>query len=88
MNRDEWPYDTPPGELPHLPPWVVAPDEFFKAVELERLLNRRRDELGRDHVYFTRFGRPLDDVIPDGVEVLPFADDDEDEHCDGGVCFT
>lgn len=64
------------------------PEEFWKAVELERLLIKRRLELGRDPVYFTRFGRPLDEVIPDGVDALPLAMDDDAGDCDGGVCFT
>lgn len=62
------------------------PELFEKACDLEDLLNRRRDELGKDHVYLTRFARPLRQAIPDGVDLLPMADDDAD--CDGGWCFT
>jgi hypothetical protein len=42
------------------------PEEFRKACELEDTLNARRDELGKDHVYLTRHGRPLRDVIRGG----------------------
>jgi hypothetical protein len=68
-----------------------SPDQFQKAVELENLLNGRRDELGRDHVYFTRFGKPLAEAIPevsededlDGWEIL-----DDGASCDNGFCMT
>jgi PP-loop superfamily ATP-utilizing enzyme len=62
----------------------TEPELFARACALEELLNDRRDMLGRDHVYLTRFGRPLDKAIPDGVNVLPF---DEGE-CDSGWCMT
>lgn len=47
------------------------PEEFEKACQLEDLLNERRDELGKDHVYLTRFARPLREAIPGG---RPLAD--------------
>lgn len=64
---------------------------FRKSVELERLLNERRDTLGKDHVYLTRFGRPLDEAI--GEAQTPLFEGDgltagEFETCDEGVCFT
>jgi hypothetical protein len=64
------------------------PEEFAKACDLEDLLNARRDTLGKDHVYLTRHGRPLRDVIPEGVDLLPIADDDGDGSCDSGWCMT
>jgi hypothetical protein len=64
----------------------TEPDLFARACALEGLLNERRDMLGRDHVYLTRFGRPLDEAIPDGVDVLPF--DEGDAGCDSGWCMT
>ncbi|MCD0483452.1 phosphoadenosine phosphosulfate reductase [Streptacidiphilus sp. ASG 303] len=64
------------------------PELFEKACQLEELLNRRRDELGKDHVYLTRFGKPLRDAIPDGVDTLPFEIDDGDGLCDSGWCMT
>jgi hypothetical protein len=68
-----------------------SPEQFQRAVELEDLLNERRDELGRDHVYFTRFGKRLEDAIPDVVDpadVWKFPGFDDDAHCDNGYCMT
>ncbi|MEU3096884.1 phosphoadenosine phosphosulfate reductase [Streptomyces sp. NPDC006967] len=63
------------------------PELFAKACQLEDVLNERRDTLGKDHVYLTRFGRPLREAIPDGVDVLPMFDE-ADGACDSGYCFT
>lgn len=63
------------------------PELFEKSCQLEDLLNRRRDELGKDHVYLTRFGRPLREAIPDGVDLLPMFDE-ADGLCDSGWCMT
>ncbi|MFE0651010.1 phosphoadenosine phosphosulfate reductase [Streptomyces sp. NPDC059534] len=63
------------------------PEEFEKACQLEELLNKRRDELGKDHVYLTRFNRPLRDAIPDGVDLLPMFDE-SGGLCDSGWCMT
>ncbi|MFG2976247.1 phosphoadenosine phosphosulfate reductase [Streptomyces sp. NPDC048331] len=63
------------------------PDLFEKSCQLEELLNARRDELGKDHVYLTRFGRPLREAIPDGVDLLPIFDE-ADGLCDSGWCMT
>lgn len=63
------------------------PELFWRSVELERLLNRRRDMLGKDHVYFTRFGRPLDEAIAEAQPSL-FSDHGGVETCDSGSCFT
>ncbi|MFJ4915886.1 phosphoadenosine phosphosulfate reductase [Streptomyces sp. NPDC088726] len=65
----------------------TEPDLFEKSCQLEELLNRRRDELGKNHVYLTRFGQPLRKAIPDGVDVLP-GFDDVDGLCDSGWCMT
>ncbi|MBM9504825.1 phosphoadenosine phosphosulfate reductase [Actinacidiphila acididurans] len=65
----------------------TEPDLFERACQLEDLLNTRRDELGKDHVYLTRFNRPLREAIPDGVDVL-FDTDDIDTGCDSGWCMT
>ncbi|MFI9203916.1 phosphoadenosine phosphosulfate reductase [Streptomyces sp. NPDC053048] len=62
------------------------PELFEKACHLEELLNRRRDALGKDHVFLTRFGKPLRKAIPDGVDTLPF--DEFDTGCDSGWCMT
>ncbi|WP_432111395.1 phosphoadenosine phosphosulfate reductase [Streptomyces sp. YPW6] len=63
------------------------PDLFEKSCQLEELLNERRDVLGKDHVYLTRFGRPLREAIPDGVDLLPMFDE-ADGACDSGWCMT
>ncbi|MGQ4514863.1 phosphoadenosine phosphosulfate reductase [Streptomyces sp. DW26H14] len=63
------------------------PELFAKACQLETLLNERRDALGKDHVYLTRFGRPLADAVHDGVDVLPGMEA-IDGLCDSGWCMT
>ena len=63
------------------------PAVFEKACQLEDRLNRTRDELGKDHVWLTRFNRPLREAIPDGVDLLPMFDE-ADGACDSGYCFT
>ena len=62
------------------------PELFAKSCELEALLNDRRDELGKDHVYLTRFNRPLDQVIGHDLPLVDF--DEADGACDSGHCFT
>lgn len=60
------------------------PDLWEKACQLEDTLNERRDVLGKDHVYLTRFGVPLRDAIDTTQELLPLAD----EGCDNGWSMT
>lgn len=64
------------------------PDQFRAARDLENLLNERRARLGKDPVYLTGYGKPLDQAIPAGHDVLPFDPHDQDAMCDAGVCFT
>ncbi|WP_043264730.1 phosphoadenosine phosphosulfate reductase [Streptomyces sp. CT34] len=66
----------------------TAPELFAKSCQLETLLNERRAKLGKDPVYLTRFGKPLDRAIPDGWDTLPFDEWDETGLCDSGRCFT
>lgn len=63
------------------------PELFEKSCQLEELLNQRRDELGKDHVFLTRFNKPLREAIPDGVDLLPIFDE-ADGLCDSGWCMT
>lgn len=63
------------------------PDLFDRSVELERVLNQRRDTLGKDPVWLTRYGRPLDEVIGEPEALLP-GFDDADGECDSGWCWT
>jgi hypothetical protein len=62
------------------------PALFGRACALEDLLNTRRDTLGKDHIYLSRYGTPLRTIVPD-TQVLPFGDD-ADGGCDSGWCFT
>lgn len=63
------------------------PALFAQSVALEKMLNERRDALGRDRVYFTRFGRPLQEAIHVEQQGLPFDAPDTDS-CDEGYCWT
>ncbi len=71
---------------------VDEPQLFERAAALEDLLNARRDERGKDHVYLTRFARPLREVVPAGVQALPFDLTDPADPalggCDSGWCAT
>lgn len=64
------------------------PERFAKSVALERLLIQRRVARNKPPVYLSGYGRPLDEVVRDDVELLPMADDDADGMCDSGGCFT
>lgn len=64
------------------------PDLFWQSVELERLLNERRDVLRKDHVYLTRFARPLDEAIGEAQTQLPGFESIGETGCDEGYCFT
>lgn len=64
----------------------AEPELFHAAVALEALLNERRDTLGKDHVYLTRFAMPLDRAVGDGTQ-LAF-DFGGPESCDEGYCFV
>ena len=66
------------------------PELFDRVVALEALLNQRRQRLGRDPVWLTRFNRPLPEAVARVQDPLPGLDSDPhpDEGCDNGVCFT
>lgn len=64
------------------------PALFDEAVALERLLNERRDRLGRDHVWLTRFAKPLDEVVADQLVLAVDDPGSADAPCDSGHCFT
>lgn len=65
------------------------PHLFDKAADLEDTLNERREKLGKDRVYLTRFARPLREAITEAPADLFGAGWDEDEgyRC-GDVCDT
>lgn len=62
------------------------PELFWKAADLEATLNQRRDMLGKDHVYLTRFAKPLPEAIEEAQDMLPFGPDTDT--CDEGYCWT
>ena len=64
------------------------PELFWQSVELERVLNGRRDKLGKDHVWLTRFNRPLDEAIQESQTQLPGLESIGETGCDSGHCFT
>jgi PP-loop superfamily ATP-utilizing enzyme len=66
------------------------PELFQKSVELERHLNTRRDAIGKDHVWFTGFNRPLDEAIGEAQTPLDLWAEENDgpDTCDSGHCFT
>lgn len=58
------------------------PALFQKSVELESLLNRRRDTLGKDHVFLCNRRKPLDEAIPaDATDAV-----EADGGCESGYC--
>jgi len=65
------------------------PELFEKSADLEELLNARRDTLGKDHVYLTRFNKPIRNAIPEAQSMLPLFDESPDtDGCDSGHCWT
>lgn len=64
------------------------PELFDKSVALEKLLNDRRDMLGKDHVFFTRFGKPLSVAVNAAQDPLFRDEDGWGSSCDEGVCFV
>lgn len=66
------------------------PELFQKSVELERHLNTRRDAIGKDHVWFTGFNRPLDEAIHEAQTPLDLWAEENDgpDTRDSGHCFT
>lgn len=69
------------------------PELYAAAVELEAgAIAKRRDLLGKDAVYLTRFGKPLPEVVADAAAaphqgVLALYAEDEGYRC-GDVCDT
>ena len=63
------------------------PELFWKASDLEKTLNTRREMLGKDPVWLTRFNKPLADAIPEAQDMLPIFGADMDT-CDEGYCWT
>lgn len=58
------------------------PELFEDAARMEAMISAKA---GAPR-YLTRYGRPLHDVVPTNVDMLPLADSDAD--CDTGWCMT
>lgn len=75
--------------------WVALrkerPELFLAATLLERHLNEKREQLGRDSVYISgvgaRRGLPVDQAIPDQLGLFPEWIDEQDG-CESGYCMT
>lgn len=73
--------------------WITMrreqPELFSKAVELEKVLQQRRDLLGKDSVYLSSIGgrreRNLMDVIPNQLSLFGW---EPEEGCESGYCMT
>lgn len=64
------------------------PELFAKSVELERFINARQDENGKDRVWMSSALRPLDEAFSDDGQMSLF-DDDTNGTCDiGGYCMS
>lgn len=59
----------------------TKPRLFQQAVDLEKLLNTRRRQLGRDAVYLSSKRKPLEEAIGESLV------DTDDATCDSGYCF-
>lgn len=58
---------------------------FAASAELERMLNDRRADLGKDRMWMTTTGRPLDEAIQDDGQIGMF----DEASCDiAGHCFA
>lgn len=58
------------------------PELFAASVEIEQTISAKA---GAPR-YLTRYGAPLAEVVPEGVDTLPF--DDDEGACDTGACWT
>lgn len=63
------------------------PELFERAAHLEDVMNERREHLGKDPVFLTRFGIPLREAIGEAQDMLPLFAPDTDT-CDEGYCWT
>lgn len=64
------------------------PEMFFKAADLEDLMNERRVRTGVRPLYLTRFGAPLREAIPEAQDMLPGFEMPGGDGCDSGYCWT
>ncbi|WP_160051749.1 phosphoadenosine phosphosulfate reductase [Nocardiopsis sp. FR26] len=64
---------------------LEEPELFAKSVRLEKVINERRRLLGRDEVFLSRYGRPLDEAI---AVSDPQVVGEDVAACDSGWCMT
>ena len=64
------------------------PEMFWKAAELENLMNERRVRTGVRPLYLTRFAKPLAEAIPEAQDMLPGFEMPGGDGCDSGYCWT
>ncbi len=62
----------------------TKPELFGMAVQLEVIINKKRADLGRDKVYLTSKGRPLDKAVSD----QPLLFSEKDDSCESGYCMV
>lgn len=60
------------------------PAVFARNVALERQINEKRTRLGKDPVWLTSAGKPLDKAVGDASQPSLF----EDETCESGYCMV
>ena len=65
-----------------------APALFEKAADIETMLNTRRETLGKDAIYLTRFLVPLREAIPEQTQMDFDFSGVGGETCDDGVCWV
>ena len=61
---------------------VNDPEMFRKAIEFEDAINKKRERLGRDHVFLHESAIKLEDAV--GIQHSLF----DEDGCDSGYCFT
>ena len=62
------------------------PDLFAKAVEVERICNAKRLDIGRDGIFLHSSLKPLESAVGDQLPL--FADEPSDGCADGGYCMV
>lgn len=63
---------------------INQPDLFRKAVELEKTLNLRRQQLNKDPIFFNNKAIPLQDAVEAQLDIF----ETDDRTCDTGHCFV
>jgi hypothetical protein len=63
---------------------INQPELFRKAVELEKTLNLRRQQLNKDPIFFNNKAIPLQDAVEAQLDIF----ETDDRTCDTGHCFV